>query len=89
MSGHSKWATTKHQKAVKAARRGKEFAKLIKNIEVAIIDRGWEEGWVTPEPPRKRTGKKVAIIASPLPARLAAPRSTAVLRTWPRSYPSD
>ncbi|HEY5151801.1 MAG TPA: YebC/PmpR family DNA-binding transcriptional regulator [Mycobacterium sp.] len=35
MSGHSKWATTKHQKAVKDARRGKEFAKLIKNIEVA------------------------------------------------------
>ncbi len=35
MSGHSKWATTKHQKAVKDARRGKEFARLIKNIEVA------------------------------------------------------
>src|SRR5882762_10428226 len=35
MSGHSKWATTKHQKAVKDARRGKMFAKLIKNIEVA------------------------------------------------------
>ena len=35
MSGHSKWATTKHQKAVKDARRGKEFAQLIKNIEVA------------------------------------------------------
>ena len=34
MSGHSKWATTKHQKAVKDARRGKEFARLIKNIEV-------------------------------------------------------
>src|SRR5881409_3845529 len=35
MSGHSKWATTKHQKAVQDARRGKEFARLIKNIEVA------------------------------------------------------
>jgi YebC/PmpR family DNA-binding regulatory protein len=35
MSGHSKWATTKHQKAVVDARRGKMFAKLIKNIEVA------------------------------------------------------
>jgi YebC/PmpR family DNA-binding regulatory protein len=35
MSGHSKWATTKHQKAVKDARRGKEFARLVKNIEVA------------------------------------------------------
>ena len=35
MSGHSKWATTKHQKAAKDAKRGKLFAKLIKNIEVA------------------------------------------------------
>jgi glutamate synthase (NADPH/NADH) small chain len=43
----------------------------IKNIEVAIIDRGWSEGWVTPELPRVRTGKKVAIIGSG-PAGLAA-----------------
>ena len=35
MSGHSKWATTKHKKAVVDARRGKLFAKLIKNIEVS------------------------------------------------------
>jgi YebC/PmpR family DNA-binding regulatory protein len=35
MSGHSKWATTKHKKAVIDARRGKLFAKLIKNVEVA------------------------------------------------------
>jgi YebC/PmpR family DNA-binding regulatory protein len=35
MSGHSKWATTKHKKAVVDARRAKSFAKLIKNIEVA------------------------------------------------------
>jgi YebC/PmpR family DNA-binding regulatory protein len=35
MSGHSKWATTKHKKAVVDARRGKLFAKMIKNIEVA------------------------------------------------------
>jgi len=35
MSGHSKWATTKHKKAVIDARRGKLFARLIKNIEVA------------------------------------------------------
>ncbi len=35
MSGHSKWATTKHQKAVTDSRRAKAFAKLIKNIEVA------------------------------------------------------
>ena len=37
MSGHSKWATTKHKKAVIDARRGKLFAKLIKNIEVACL----------------------------------------------------
>ncbi|MBL4574610.1 MAG: glutamate synthase subunit beta [Opitutaceae bacterium] len=36
----------------------------IKNIESAIIDRGWEEGWVTPHIPEKRTGKKVAIVGS-------------------------
>jgi len=35
MSGHSKWATTKHKKAAVDARRGKLFAKLIKNVEVA------------------------------------------------------
>jgi len=35
MGGHSKWATTKHKKAVIDAKRGKMFAKLIKNIEVA------------------------------------------------------
>ena len=39
MSGHSKWATTKHKKAVVDAKRGKLFAKLIKNVEVAAQDR--------------------------------------------------
>jgi glutamate synthase (NADPH/NADH) small chain len=43
----------------------------IKNIEVAIIDRGWDEGWVTAEPPRARTGKAVAVIGSG-PAGLCA-----------------
>lgn len=43
----------------------------IKNIERAIIDRGWEEGWIVPNPPKKRTGKKVAIVGSG-PAGLAA-----------------
>ncbi|MCI0455381.1 MAG: glutamate synthase small subunit [Gemmataceae bacterium] len=43
----------------------------IKSIESAIIDRGFEEGWVTPEKPAKRTGKKVAVIGSG-PAGLAA-----------------
>ncbi|HEX2179564.1 MAG TPA: YebC/PmpR family DNA-binding transcriptional regulator [Actinomycetota bacterium] len=40
MSGHSKWATTKHQKAVKDARRGKLFAKTIRIIEVAAREGG-------------------------------------------------
>jgi glutamate synthase (NADPH) small chain len=43
----------------------------IKTIEAAIIDKGWEEGWVAPEPPKTRTGKKVAVIGSG-PAGLAA-----------------
>ncbi|HOP98049.1 MAG TPA: glutamate synthase small subunit [Verrucomicrobiota bacterium] len=43
----------------------------IKNIECAIADRGWEEGWITPEPPSKRTGKKVAVVGSG-PAGLCA-----------------
>ena len=43
----------------------------IKNIEVSIIDHGWENGWVVPEPPRQRTGKIVAVIGSG-PAGLSA-----------------
>lgn len=43
----------------------------IKNIEHAIIDKGWEEGWITPEPPARRTGKKVAVVGSG-PAGLCA-----------------
>src|SRR5881275_2894813 len=43
----------------------------IKNLECAIIDRGWEEGWVVPEPPQTRTDKKVAVIGSG-PAGLCA-----------------
>jgi glutamate synthase (NADPH/NADH) small chain len=39
-------------------------AVAIKNNEVSIIDRGWEEGWLEPELPAKRTGKKVAIVGS-------------------------
>nr|XP_009415149.1 PREDICTED: glutamate synthase 1 [NADH], chloroplastic-like isoform X1 [Musa acuminata subsp. malaccensis] len=43
----------------------------IKSIECAIIDKGFEEGWVKPRPPQRRTGKKVAIVGSG-PAGLAA-----------------
>jgi glutamate synthase (NADPH) small chain len=42
----------------------------IKTIEQAIIDKGFEEGWVVPEPPEKRTGRKVAVVGSG-PAGLA------------------
>jgi glutamate synthase (NADPH/NADH) small chain len=43
----------------------------IKNMEASIIDRGFAEGWVKAEPPRKRTGKKVAVVGSG-PAGLSA-----------------
>ncbi|WP_344008703.1 YebC/PmpR family DNA-binding transcriptional regulator [Nocardioides lentus] len=44
MSGHSKWATTKHKKAVVDAKRGKLFAKLVKNVEVAARMGGGDPG---------------------------------------------
>jgi len=43
----------------------------IKGIEKSIVDRGWQEGWILPEPPMTRTGKKVAVIGAG-PAGLAA-----------------
>ena len=46
-------------------------AVTIKNIEMAIIDRGFAEGWVRPQPPLRRTGKRVAVVGSG-PAGLAA-----------------
>jgi glutamate synthase (NADPH) small chain len=46
-------------------------AVTIKNIEMAIVDRGYAEGWIVPKPPVSRTGKNVAIIGSG-PAGLAA-----------------
>ncbi|MDP0494799.1 MAG: glutamate synthase subunit beta [Verrucomicrobiota bacterium JB024] len=42
----------------------------IKNIENSIVDKGWDEGWITPRPPKKRTGKSVAVVGSG-PAGLA------------------
>lgn len=45
-------------------------AVTIKNIERAIVDKGFEEGWIVAEPPQKRTGKRVAVIGSG-PAGLA------------------
>ncbi len=46
-------------------------AVTIKNIEVSIVDRGFESGWIVPVPPQRRTGKKVAVVGSG-PAGLAA-----------------
>ncbi len=48
----------------------------IKTIECAIADRAWEEGWIAPEPPSKRTGKRVAIVGSG-PAGLACAQQLA------------
>ena len=48
----------------------------IKSIEHAIIDKGWENGWVVPLPPAKKTGKKVAVVGSG-PAGLAAAQQLA------------
>jgi NADPH-dependent glutamate synthase beta subunit-like oxidoreductase len=46
-------------------------AVTIKNMEYAIIDRAWKEGWVKAQPPKKRSGKKVAVVGSG-PAGMAA-----------------
>src|SRR5208282_1197655 len=43
----------------------------IKNVELSIIERAFAEGWIKPEPPTTRTGKKVAVVGSG-PAGLAA-----------------
>jgi glutamate synthase (NADPH) small chain len=48
----------------------------IKSIEHAIIDKGWEMGWVTPQPPTHKTGKRVAVVGSG-PAGLAAAQQLA------------
>jgi glutamate synthase (NADPH) small chain len=48
----------------------------IKSIEHAIIDKGWEQGWVAPQPPKHKTGKKVAVVGSG-PAGMAAAQQLA------------
>jgi glutamate synthase (NADPH/NADH) len=48
-----------------------ELPVAIKSIECAIIDKAFEKGWITPNPPKIRTGKKIAIVGSG-PAGLAA-----------------
>jgi glutamate synthase (NADPH) small chain len=53
-----------------------ETPVTIKTIECAIVDRGWEEGWITPEPPTAKTGKKISVIGSG-PAGLACAQQLA------------
>src|SRR5215813_5183442 len=53
----------------------------IKSIECAIIDRGFEEGWVVPELPPKRTGKAVAVVGS-APGCLSSPAQPTGARQW-------
>jgi glutamate synthase (NADPH/NADH) small chain len=48
----------------------------IKSIECAIVDRGWEEGWIVPQPAARRTGKRVAVVGSG-PAGLACAQQLA------------
>ncbi|MFN2099503.1 glutamate synthase subunit beta [Altererythrobacter sp. MF3-039] len=48
----------------------------IKSIECAIVDRGWKEGWIEPQPPREKTGKLIAVIGSG-PAGLACAQQLA------------
>ncbi|MEF8700585.1 MAG: glutamate synthase subunit beta [Candidatus Accumulibacter sp. UW26] len=48
----------------------------IKSIEHAIVDKGWEKGWIVPQPPKFRTGRKIAIVGSG-PAGLAAAQQLA------------
>ena len=48
----------------------------IKSIECAIVDKGWQEGWIVPQPPSKKTGKRVAVVGSG-PAGMAAAQQLA------------
>ena len=53
--------STLQQSLINAA---KKYLNISKNIEAEIIDRGWDEGWVLPETPKARTGKRVAVIGT-------------------------
>jgi glutamate synthase (NADPH/NADH) small chain len=53
-----------------------ESPVTIKSIECAIVDRGWEEGWIVPEPPAVKTGRRVSVIGSG-PAGMAAAQQLA------------
>ena len=60
----------------------------IEYIEKTIADRGWEEGWIVPQPPERRTGKKVAIVGSG-PAGLAAAQQLNRCGHWVTVFERD
>jgi len=62
-----------------------EPAVTIKNIEKSIVERGFAEGWIKPEPPKFRTGKKVAVVGSG-PAGLAAAQQLCRAGHWVTVY---
>ncbi|NER00441.1 MAG: glutamate synthase small subunit [Cyanothece sp. SIO2G6] len=57
----------------------------IKNIEYSIVEKGWNEGWISPNPPQQRTGKQVAIVGSG-PAGLAAAAQLNAAGHWVTVY---
>ena len=65
-----------------------ELPVTIKNIECAIIDNGFAQGWVQPEPPEERTGKKVAVVGSG-PAGLACAAQLNRAGHWVTVYERD
>ena len=60
----------------------------IKQIELAIVERGWEEGWIVPRPPSQRTGRSVAIVGSG-PAGLAGGAAAGARGPRPVVYERD
>ena len=83
MSGHSKWATTKHKKAVIDAKRGKLFAKLIKNIEVAARTGGGDPDGQPDAVRRHPEGEEELG-----PQRQHRPRGQARARAWRPAAPT-
>jgi glutamate synthase (NADPH/NADH) small chain len=65
-----------------------EPAVTIKQIEKSIIERAWEEGWVVPEPPSRRTAKRVAVVGSG-PAGLAAAQQLCRAGHWVTVFEKD
>ena len=80
MSGHSKWATIKHQKAAKDKTRGKVFAKLIRQVEVAAREGRHESG--------KRSGHGAQCSASLAPSSDFSAKAPAVTTVMPGRKPS-